>query len=143
MTPIYWLIFIIILIVIELATMALTTIWFAGGAVLAFFASLLGVGDIIQWMIFVIVSLILLLLTRPLALKYLKGKRTKTNVDALVGTRVLVTETIDNENATGAVSVNGQIWTAKALDNQQILHADEWVVVERVEGVKLIVKGEN
>ena len=139
MATIYWLLLSIVLIVIELFTMSLTTIWFAGGAIITFFASLLGVSLQIQWVIFIIISLILLLLTRPVAMKIVKGKTTKTNVDAIIGTHALVTKTIDNEKSTGAVRVNGQIWTARSAIPEQILHKDEWVSVKKVQGVKLIV----
>ena len=139
MATIYWLLLSIVLIVIELFTMSLTTIWFAGGAIITFFVSLLGVSLQIQWVIFIIISLILLLLTRPVAMKIVKGKTTKTNVDAIIGTHALVTETIDNEKSTGAVRVNGQIWTARSAIPEQILHKDEWVSVKKVQGVKLIV----
>ena len=139
MATIYWLLLSIGLIVIELFTMSLTTIWFAGGAIVTFFASLLGASVQMQWGIFIIISLILLILTRPVAMKLLKGRTTKTNVDAIIGTRALVTETIDNEKSTGAVRVNGQIWTARSEIPNQILHKDEWVSVQKVQGVKLIV----
>jgi membrane protein implicated in regulation of membrane protease activity len=135
----WWLLASIVLIVIELATMSLTTIWFAGGAIVAFFMSLFHCTPKMQWIVFVVVSLILLILTRPIAVKFVKGQKTRTNVDAIVGTRVLVTETIDNAQSTGAVSVNGQIWTARAAIPEQVLHKDEWVSVKNVQGVKLIV----
>ena len=85
MNPIYWLILLIVLVVIELLTMGLTTIWFAGGAVAAFVLALTGIGPGIQWAVFCGVSLLLLFATRPWALRYFSNqKKEKTNVDSLL-----------------------------------------------------------
>mgnify|MGYP000411714952 CR=1 FL=1 len=65
-----WLIIFIVLIVIELLTMGLTTIWFAGGALAALLMSVLGFGMPVQVVVFIIVSVLLLVLTRPIAVKY-------------------------------------------------------------------------
>ena len=70
MDMIGWMAAFVILIGIEAATMALTTIWFAGGAVAAFLAAVLGVSVQVQLVVFLIVSFILLLFTRPLAMRF-------------------------------------------------------------------------
>ena len=80
MASICWLIAFVVLVGIEIGTMALTTIWFAGGALLAFVLSLFGASVEVQLAVFVIVSFILLFFTRPLASKYLNGRTVKTNV---------------------------------------------------------------
>ena len=66
-TSICWLAVFVLLIVIELATMGLTTIWFAGGAVAGFIASMLGANVVIQAVVFFVVSIVLLIFTRPFA----------------------------------------------------------------------------
>ena len=63
MTPIYWLIVFVVLIAIEIATLALTTIWFAGGAFIGFLLCLLGFSTGIQLVGFVLISFLLLFLT--------------------------------------------------------------------------------
>ena len=65
-----WLAVLAVLLVIEIATLGLTTIWFAGGALIAFLVSLAGGPLWLQITLFLIVSVVLLLFTRPLALKY-------------------------------------------------------------------------
>ena len=70
MDMIGWLVAFVILIGIEAATMALTTIWFAGGAVFAFFAAVLEFSVQSQLVVFLIVSFVLLLFTRPLAIRF-------------------------------------------------------------------------
>ena len=87
MKVIYWLAIFIVLLIIEIATMGLTTIWFAGGALIAFCAGFVGFGLGVQVGTFIAVSLLLLLLTRPLAVKYFNQERQKTNAESLIGDR--------------------------------------------------------
>ena len=141
MAAVYWLIGFVILVGIEAATMALTTVWFAGGALAAFLAALAGAEVEVQLAVFVVVSFFLLLFTRPFASRLMKtGKNeTKTNVDSLIGKSARVTETVDNELGTGAAVVAGKEWTARAYDGQSRFPAGETVVIRAVEGVKLMV----
>lgn len=139
MNSIYWLLLIIILLVIEIITLGLTTIWFAGGALAAFILCLLDLHWKVQWTAFISVSFLLLIFTRPLAVKRLNNKTQRTNVDSLAGSLAVVTETIDNDKGTGSVSVNGQIWTARSVRTGEVFRSDEKVVVERIEGVKVFV----
>ena len=91
-----WLGILIVLVIIELATLGLTTIWFAGGALIAFIASLLGASIAVQVVLFLAVSVVLLFFTRPLAMKYVNKNRIKTNVDSLIGQKAIVLTDIDN-----------------------------------------------
>ena len=140
MNAIYWLILFIVLLVIEIITLGLTTIWFAGGALTAFVLSMLEVSPAVQWAVFCAVSLILLFATRPWAVRYFNSqKKEKTNVDSLAGSLAVVTETIDNDKGTGSVSINGQIWTARSVRAGDVFQPGEKVAVERIEGVKAFV----
>ena len=139
-TPVIWLILFILLLGIEILTMGLTTIWFAGGALAGFFAALAGAGVLPQVVLFGAVSLALLAFTRPLAVKYLNHKTTRTNVDSMVGRHGEVTEEIHNLQARGQVQVDGVFWTARAEREDQVIPAGTEVTVVRVSGVKLIVK---
>ena len=65
MDAILWLAAVVVLLVIEIATLGLTTIWFAGGALIAGIAAVAGAGRVVQFVLFLIVSLILLIFTRP------------------------------------------------------------------------------
>ena len=114
MASVYWLIGFVFLVIIEAATMALTTIWFAGGALAAFLSSLFHVSLEMQLLGFVIVSFVLLVFTRPFALKCLSGRVTRTNADSLIGSEVRVTEEINNQKGTGTVLAGGQEWTARS-----------------------------
>ena len=139
MASVYWLIGFVILVIIEAATMALTTIWFAGGALAAFLLSLFHVSVEIQLLGFVIVSFVLLIFTRPLALTCLSGRVTRTNADSLIGKEVRVTEEINNQKETGTVMAGGQEWTARSVEDGVIYPPETMVTIHEIQGVKLIV----
>ena len=138
-TSICWLAVFVLLIVIELATMGLPTIWFAGGAVAGFIASMLGANVVIQAVVFFVVSIVLLIFTRPFAVRYINSNKTKTNIDGLIGQEALVLEEINNIRETSCARLEGKEWTARSVDDT-VIPADTVVIVERIEGVKLIVK---
>jgi membrane protein implicated in regulation of membrane protease activity len=139
MEAIYWLIAIIVLVVVEIFTLGLTTIWFAGGALVAFIAALLSAPVWLQFVLFVAVSAVLLLFTRPFAVRFINQGAVKTNYESMAGRIGRVTEQIDNLRAVGCVRVNGQDWTARAATDTEIIPKDSEVVVEKIDGVKLIV----
>lgn len=143
MEAIYWLIAFVVLLGIEAVTMALTTIWFAGGALIAFLLALFGVNVQVQLAAFVIVSFVLLFFTRPFALRYVNKNTVKTNIDSLIGKHARVTAEINNIEAKGAVLLNGQEWTARALKDDSIYPAGTMVEVKDIRGVKLIVSKEE
>ena len=134
-----WLAAFVVLTGIEAVTMALTTIWFAGGALVAFLMALLGVGKYIQVGGFFLVSLLLLIFTRPFALKYVNQRTVKTNVEGIIGKKARITATVNNDLAEGTAVVAGQEWSARSA-NGSIIEAGTMVVVEAVSGVKLIVR---
>ena len=133
MTVMYWLGAAAIFVVIEIITMGLTTIWFAGGALVGAVMAAFSLPLWSQIIAFVIVSVILLILTRPWALKYLNSRTVRTNA-------ALVTQDIDNLNAKGQVKVEGQIWTARSISDDVQLHEGQKVMIESISGVKVIVK---
>ncbi|NLO09776.1 MAG: NfeD family protein [Clostridiales bacterium] len=133
-----WLILLAFLIFIEIITLGLTTIWFAGGALVAFIVSLFYDNLILEIILFVIVSLVLLFFTRPIVKKYFNSTRTKTNYEAVIGKEALVTGTIDNINNAGWAIVNGLEWSARSVDGQ-IIEKGTKVIIESVSGVKLMV----
>ena len=140
MQPLIWLGILAALLFIEAITAGLTTIWFAGGALIAFGAGLVGFGLGVQVGTFIVVSLLLLLLTRPLAVKYFNQERQKTNTESLIGQQALVTEDIDTIKAKGQVEIQGQIWSAKTDEPDGTIPKNTVVVVNGIQGVKLIVR---
>ena len=143
METIFWLILFVILLVIEILTMGLTTVWFAGGALVAFILAFVGFGLPVQIIVFLVVSIGLLVLTRPIAMKFFNQERQKTNAESLIGQKAVVLETIDTLHGTGRAEVNGMEWSAKTDDTDEIISPGEVVVIEGIQGVKLIVKKEE
>lgn len=143
METIFWLILFVILLVIEILTMGLTTIWFAGGALVAFILAFVGFGLPVQIIVFLLVSIGLLVLTRPIAMKFFNQERQKTNAESLIGQRAIVLERIDTLHGTGRAEVNGMEWSAKTDDSDETIDAGEVVVIEGIQGVKLIVRKEE
>ena len=133
-----WAIAIIVFLVAEAVTVGLVSIWFAVGSLLALLASVWHAPVWAQVLLFAAGSVSTLLLTRPLALKYVNGKRQPTNADRLIGTRCIVTEKIDNLAATGAGTAAGRPWTARSASGEAI-ESGALVTVQRIEGAKLIV----
>ena len=140
MEPMYWLLIFVVLLVIEILPMGLTTIWFAGGALAAFLVGIAGLGMVAQVVVFIIVSLVLLFLTRPIAVRFFNKDREKTNVESLIGQQAVVTEDIDTLQAKGVVVVNGLEWSAKTSEPNGFIPKDTVVVIEEIQGVKLIVR---
>ncbi|MEE0883649.1 MAG: NfeD family protein [Faecalimonas sp.] len=143
METIFWLILFVVLLIIEIFTMGLTTVWFAGGALVAFILAFAGLGLPVQIIVFLLVSILLLVLTRPIAIKFFNQERQKTNADRLIGQRAVVLETIDTLHGTGRVEVNGMEWSAKVEDPIAVIEAGTVVSIEGIQGVKLIVKKEE
>lgn len=139
---IFWIVLLVVLIVIEAVTAQLVTIWFAAGAAAALVAELCGLEQWLQWIIFIAVSAVALIATRPLVRKITQKTVQPTNADRCIGQIAVVTEDIINIEGKGQVYVNGITWTARSADGSEI-KKDERVTVEKIEGVKLIVRAEN
>ena len=135
---IVWLLLIAVFIVVEIATMGLTTIWFAAGALVAFIAGLCNAPVGVQIVLFLGVSLVLILCVRPSVCRRFNSRRMKTNVESLIGTEGKVVEQIDNFNQKGIVLLDGKEWTARAVDDS-IIQQGERVTVEKISGVKIYV----
>lgn len=138
-----WLIVTVILIAAEIITLGLTTIWFAGGALIAGLISLTGAHWLVQILVFAVVSTILFVFTRPIAAKHFMKDIEKTNVDSLIGKEGVVKQEIDNIEAQGVVKLNGMDWTARSVDGTKIPEGIK-VLVDSIDGVKLmVIKKEN
>ena len=143
MQAVAWLVLLVVMLAAEAVTLGLTTIWFAAGALAAFLLALAGANLLIQILGFFVVSAILLFAMRPGASKWLNKDRIRTNAESLLGKTAVVTEPINNLAGTGQVQVQGQYWTARAVSDQVQITKDARVVIEKISGVKLIVKEEK
>lgn len=142
MATIVWLAIFIVMLGIEIATLGLTTIWFAGGALLATLVAAIGLPLYVQIPVFLVVSVVLLLFTRPVAQKYFNKERIRTNAEGLVGQTAVVTENINNFKGIGKAVINGQEWTARSAEDATELERETKATIVAIEGVKLVLRAE-
>ena len=129
----YWLIAAFILVIIEICTAGFGSICFAFGAGFSALTAYLGGGYVWQLIVFAAVSLLTFIFLRPVIIRLLErnSKDVKTNVDALIGRKAVVSETIDHRAHTGRVAVDGDDWKAVAEDDTVIEKGEEVIIVGR------------
>ena len=137
---IFWLIVVAACAIVELVTLGLTSVWFAGGALIAALVAIVFPYFWVQIIAFIIVSFVLLFFTKPIAVKYFNKGRIQTNAESLIGQRAIVVSEIDNLKGIGTVTVSGLDWTARTLEDGLVIPERAVVVIRRIEGVKLIVE---
>ena len=135
-----WLGLLIMFLAVEIATVGLTSIWLAGGAVAALLFTIAGLNIWWQAGAFLAVSFLLLIFTRPFAVKYINSHHEKTNCEGIIGKVVRITETVNNRQEMGTAVVNGLEWTARTEEDGVILNPGDLAKVVNISGVKLIVK---
>ena len=138
MEAIIWLALMVVFLITEASTVAMMSLWFAAGSLVAMIAALLGGPVWLQIALFLVVSAVLLSCLRPMVRKHIAPKIKSTNVDAVVGSQGYVTADIDNVAATGQVKLGGMEWTARSANGEKI-PSGTLVQVERIEGVKAFV----
>ena len=136
----FWLVLLVALVIIELLTMGLTTVWFAGGALVATIAALFDTPIALQVILFLLVSALLLFFTRPLAVKYFNKDRVRTNAESLVGRQAIVISEIDNLQGIGQVNVGGMEWSARTRMDGIKLPVGTVTTILAINGVKLVVE---
>lgn len=136
---IFWLVLILILAVVEISTVNLVSIWFIASGLIALITSFFIDSLYLQFLIFGVVGVILLITTKPMLDKWIKPKEVKTNFDRVIGMKGIVTEDI-KKNQVGEVKVDGKRWSAVS---DKVIKKDETVIIEKIDGVKLIVRKEE
>ena len=136
----FWVVALVVFLIVEAVTAGLVSLWFVFGSLVALICAALGAAVWLQIFWFVIVSVATLVLTRPLVKRYVDSRSVATNADRSIGRAAVVTERIDNLAATGAVKLDGVVWTARSTDDAVAIETGERVTVRAIEGVKLIVE---
>ena len=136
----FWVAALVVFLIVEAVTAGLVSIWFVFGSLVALICAALGAAVWLQIFWFVIVSVATLVLSRPLVKRYVDSRSVATNADRSIGRAAVVTERIDNLAATGAVKLDGVVWTARSTDDAVAIETGERVTVRAIEGVKLIVE---
>ena len=135
-----WIAVIILAIVVEVLADQLIAIWFIPGAAIGVVLDFLSVPPIWQVLIFLVTTCIGIVVGKMFLSKKLKKSSAKTNIDAIIGERCVVTERIDNFRGCGQAKVKGQIWSARGVGEDDVFEVGEALHVVAIEGVKLICK---
>ena len=137
---IVWIVFVVVLLIVEAATYGLVSIWFAIGAMCAAVASGFGIGTVGQMVVFAAVSTVVLIATRPLVKKMqLTVHETVGSAKRIIGEDANVTVAIDPIEGVGQIKVGGEVWSAKTEDESKIEEGARVRIID-LQGVKAIVK---
>jgi len=140
----YWLAAFIILMIIEILTMGLTTIWFAFGCIGAIIAEMAGGNIYVQFSAFAVVSVIFLIFTRPVMKKMLSFTTKDSNIDSIIGRTAVITKGVNEVDEWGETVVDNERWKIVVKDENELpLREGDRVIIKGVDGVKLIVGKEN
>ena len=135
-----WVAIIIVAIVVELLTDQLVSVWFVPAGIVATVLDFFGAGIVWQTLLFLVVAISGIVLAKTVFFKGRASASTKTNIDAIIGERCVVTERIDNYAGCGQARVNGQIWSARGAYDDDAFEVGEVLNIVAIEGVKLICK---
>ncbi|MBQ7872676.1 MAG: NfeD family protein [Clostridia bacterium] len=142
-----WLVVLVVCIIFEVRTSDVVTVWFMPAAAVALLISFFAKEESdfwIQFAAFALVSIVSFLIFKiAFNKKVKKMKRGKTNLTALIGERCLVVEDISNIHSKGTVNLKGAIWSARSTDENDVVEEGTIVVVERIDGVKLVCSREK
>ena len=137
---VFWLIAAGVFFIIEMATIGFLVFWLGIGALLAMVTSFVTDSIFIQALVFVITSTLLLIFTRPLVNKFIKTpKELKTNAYSIIGKKAIVISKINNVEGVGQIKIDGDVWSAKSFNDEDIPEDTE-VEVTEIDGVKAVVK---
>lgn len=137
---VFWLIAAGVFFIIEMATIGFLVFWLGIGALLAMVTSFITDSILIQTIVFVATSTLLLIFTRPLVNKFIKTpKEVKTNAYSIIGKKAIVISKINNIEGIGQIKIDGEVWSAKSLDDEEIPENVE-VEITEIDGVKAVVK---
>lgn len=139
---IFWIVICILVCFIEAITQQIVAIWFAAGSFVCIFLSYFGFDFSIQLIVFILVSILAMFLVRPYTLKKLKPTIVSTNTDGLIGKTAIVAMDFNSLTKEGRVLAQGMDWAAKTMDTE-ILKKGQEVVIQQIEGVKLLVSRED
>ena len=134
-----WVGIIVLAIVLEVVTDQLVAIWFVPGAIVSIILDCCSVDIIWQILAFLVLSAVGIVISQKFLRKIILPS-VKTNIDAIVGEKCVVTEKIDNFAGIGQAKVKGQIWSARGVDEDSVFDVGEVLTIVAIEGVKLICK---
>lgn len=143
MEPIFWMILLVLVVIMEVLVPGPTSLWFGAGAITGGVISFFGGTVFWQWFGFIVVTVLIWMMLRPIIKKWKNTPPEKTNIDAFIGKVVQVIETIDNYEETGCAILEGKEWTARSTQDNVIIKEGSLGIVKEISGVKLILEQER
>ncbi len=138
-----WLIAAVVLALGEIATLGFFLAPFAAGALVASLTSAAGAGTAINLIVFLVISVLALGALRPLARSHRRQPAlSRTGTAALVGRHAMVVERIANDEGVGCVKLDGEVWTARAYDDDDVIEQGRRVHVVEIRGATALVSEE-
>jgi membrane protein implicated in regulation of membrane protease activity len=138
-----WVWWIVIACVLAVGEVLNTSFWlapFAVGAAVAAAADGIGLGTAGALAVFLASSVSVLLFVRPIARRHLTmPPQLRTGTAALIGANALVLERIANDEGVGCARIGGEVWTARAYDEDRIIEPGEHVQVIAIRGATALV----
>jgi len=138
-----WLIWILVAVAFgigEVLTTSFVLAPFSVGALVAALVAVIGAGTVVSWLTFLVVSLLTLWVVRPIARSHMRmPAQLRTGTAALIGRRAIVLERIANDEGVGCVKIDGEVWTARAYDEERVIEAGTPVEVVEIRGATALV----
>jgi membrane protein implicated in regulation of membrane protease activity len=138
-----WVIWILVAVAFGIGEVLTTTFVlapFSVGALVAALVAAIGGGAVGSWLTFIVVSLLTLWVVRPIARAHMRTPAAlRTGTAALIGRRAIVLERIANDEGVGCVRIDGEVWTARAYVEDQVIEAGTPVEVIEIRGATALV----
>src|SRR4051794_37434171 len=137
---VYWTVAACLLAAGEIATTGFFLAPFAVGAAIAAVADAAGVDPVVSALLFLASSVLLLAFVRPIARRHMHMPvQIRTGTAALVGRNAMVLERIANAEGVGCAKIEGEVWTARAYDEDRVIEPGERVQVIEIRGATALV----
>lgn len=141
MAAVVWLVAGLLLIAAEVLSTDFVLIMLGVGALVAAGSAALGASIWVEVAAFAGASLALITVARPMLRRRLHPAAVPTNAEALVGYKAVVVSTVDSSG--GKVKLRGELWSARAFDETEVLEPGQTVTVMNISGATAIVLGER
>jgi membrane protein implicated in regulation of membrane protease activity len=135
-----WLIAAVALAAGEILNLSFYLFPFAIGALGAAIVSLAGLGTPAAFAVFAVLTGVSFAVVRPIARRHVRmPAQLRTGTDALIGRTAVVLEDIDNDAGRGSIRLDGEVWTARAYDDEHGYAAGTRVTVMEIRGATALV----
>jgi membrane protein implicated in regulation of membrane protease activity len=136
----FWILLAVILAAGEMMSVSFFLGPFAVGALLGAIADIAGASGVVAFVVFLVSSALLFGIVRPIARRHLRTPaQLRTGTAALIGRTAIVTQLIDNDADSGAVRLDGELWTARAYDDDDVIETGRRVHVVEIKGATALV----